>query len=109
MEDFWSPVASAENYPFEGVVIIIGRAHIWQVGEASGQTLLPDLVMEIRYHELDTGWRIRICKTPQAYWSPVVDPDDVIGSTRLTTWVFGKMKRFVELIAEIYFWKRTSL
>ena len=43
MMDFWSPVASGENYPFEGVVIIIGRAHIWQVGgEASGQTLLPD-------------------------------------------------------------------
>ena len=53
--------------------------------------------MEIRYHELVTGWHIRICKTPQAYWSPVVDPNDVIGRTRLTTWAVGKMKRFVEL------------
>ena len=65
--------------------------------------------MEIQYHELVTGWCICICKTPQAYWNPVEDPNDVIGRTSLTTWAFGKMKRFVELIAEIYFWKRTSL
>ena len=72
-------------------------------GEAYGQVLLRDFVMEIRDHELVAGRCIRIYKTPRAYWGPVVDPYVVIGRTRLTTWAVGKMKRLVELIAEIYF------
>ena len=59
--------------------------------------------MEIRDHELVAGWSIRVCKTSRACWGPVVDPDVVIGRTRLTTWAVGKIQRFVELIAEIYF------
>ena len=79
------------------------RSHLAVGGEAYGQVLLRDFVMEIRDHKLVAGWRIRICKTPRACWGPVVDPDVVIGRTRLMTWAVGKMKRFVELIAEIYF------
>ena len=85
MMDFWSPVASGEN-PFEGVVIVIRRTHIWHVeGEAYGQVLPRDLVMELVAERC-----IWICK--RTYWGLVVDPDVVIRRTRLVTWEVGKMK-----------------
>ena len=88
MTDFWSPVASGEN-PFEGVVVVIRRTHIWHVGgEAYGQVLPRDLVMELVAERC-----IRICKTPRTHWGLVLDPDVVIGRTRLMTWEVVKMKK----------------
>ena len=43
-----------------GSVLAPQPAHIWQVGEAYGQVLLRDFVMDIRDYKLVAGWRIWI-------------------------------------------------